>query len=470
MALRYLRWSCSIFCMARLHGTPVSSSLEQRLAAALERVRMSVHDFDNLRISLQGENLSRLQGLAPEEVSLLQGSRSLESEFSSLQERATPLLEISQDLQDEAAVPFLQDLESFEHKLSAHLLRVRNVLAVRVGPAVAAPNSVPLQGSRVSPGASISPETDKRLSQVIQVITDTMGSVEQVQMQVRQQGTRVDPRVVSESHQLDVRFKTLQQKGAQLASSPSEPMRELDASQYCDDLEAFARDLADMSQRLSAASTSSGSQYGGAENLAAGHKVTLNPLGAPQGAPPKVTMGAMPPASLGGPMGAMPMAAASGLDRSPSGQPAPWDVMPSGIGSRDIEKDPMAGLEGFCTKDAVKKAADRFDVVVKKFNKKDVKEEMNKPQLDNLQRVVHGLQVLRHSLISDLAAQADTAEIQPSSELLSSCGRYFQGVEQLESDLVYFREQRAKTKAESKNRKKSKTKAINSIRHAKARQ
>lgn len=482
MVRRCLRWSCSALLLLPVHGTPLppmSSVLEQRLAAALERVRTSVHDFDSLRVALQGETISHLQGLTPDEVSLLQGSRSLESEFSSLQQRATPLLGTEGELQEETAAPFLSDLELFEQELNAHLSRVRSVLASRIGPEPSAArssihSSVPLQGIQGSQGSqTISPGTDKRLSQTIQVITDTMGRVEQVQMQVRQRGIHVDPSLISESQQLDLRFKGLQQKGSELASSTSEPMRETDASQYCNELENFSRDLAEMLQRLSASSGSvggsaGGSPYGGGGNAAAHQKVTLNPLGTTQmgTAPPKVTMGTMPPASLGGPMGAMPM---SSLGRAPNGGPAPWDIISS---VSDAETDPLSGMKDFCTRDSVAKAADRFDGLVKQFNKKGVKEEMNKPQLDNLQRVVHGLQVLRHSLISELGTQADAAQlgtVQSNTDLLSSCGRYFQGVDQLESDLVYFREQSAKAKADSKSSKKSKSKAINSVRQPKER-
>merc|ERR1719265_2875949 len=94
---------------------------------------------------------------------------------------------------------------------------------------------------------------------------------------------------------------------------------------------------------------------------------------------------------------------------------------------------------GGCTDSTIAAAAQRFDQTVQAF-RKGPRKRMLPGEVKNLQRVVHTLEVLRHSILRDLPPPG--VQAMPTGDLVNSCQRYFAGVDQLESDLLYFNNQR----------------------------
>eukprot|EP00929_Paragymnodinium_shiwhaense_P062555 TRINITY_DN31224_c0_g1_i1.p1 TRINITY_DN31224_c0_g1~~TRINITY_DN31224_c0_g1_i1.p1 ORF type:complete len:486 (+),score=130.64 TRINITY_DN31224_c0_g1_i1:123-1580(+) len=103
-----------------------------------------------------------------------------------------------------------------------------------------------------------------------------------------------------------------------------------------------------------------------------------------------------------------------------------------------------------CTVPAIEGLAVRFEEAMKGFRKKAVQQVMLPPEVENLQRVVHTLEVLKSSLLFELksgkpfeksAVGLSSEEIRARAEpTVRECARYQSGVTQLESDLAHYKE------------------------------
>merc|ERR1712083_1070573 len=95
-------------------------------------------------------------------------------------------------------------------------------------------------------------------------------------------------------------------------------------------------------------------------------------------------------------------------------------------------------------------AAKRFDKVLRIFQGKMI-QAMLPPEVENLHRVVHMLETLKHSLLHELGGTEGESSLSmtPTPQLVNDCDRYFAGVRQLESDAAYYQELNSPKKAQS---------------------
>lgn len=96
---------------------------------------------------------------------------------------------------------------------------------------------------------------------------------------------------------------------------------------------------------------------------------------------------------------------------------------------------------GVCSEPAVRRAAATFDETLQSFREGGLVRSMLPPELENLHRVVHSMEVLRHLLLSDLRRADGSIQMSShgaESQLSKDCQRYFAGVGQLQSDLAYY--------------------------------
>lgn len=102
------------------------------------------------------------------------------------------------------------------------------------------------------------------------------------------------------------------------------------------------------------------------------------------------------------------------------------------VGGAQSTPQPESGMaeDGGCTVAVVAEAAKRFDAVARAFQGK-VLNAMLPPEVENLHRVVHSLEVLKNSLLSELKQGVRNDQ---------ECARYLSGVGQLEADLSHYKE------------------------------
>jgi len=96
---------------------------------------------------------------------------------------------------------------------------------------------------------------------------------------------------------------------------------------------------------------------------------------------------------------------------------------------------------GVCSEPSVRSAAAAFDETLRGFREGGLVRSMLPPKLENLHRIVHSLEVLRHSLLSDLRSTDGRIQVLShgtESQLTKDCQRYFAGVRQLQADLAYY--------------------------------
>eukprot|EP00928_Gymnodinium_smaydae_P021917 TRINITY_DN1858_c0_g1_i1.p1 TRINITY_DN1858_c0_g1~~TRINITY_DN1858_c0_g1_i1.p1 ORF type:complete len:693 (-),score=191.04 TRINITY_DN1858_c0_g1_i1:101-2053(-) len=105
-----------------------------------------------------------------------------------------------------------------------------------------------------------------------------------------------------------------------------------------------------------------------------------------------------------------------------------------GGGAADLGASRSAATVG-CTEELVLSTAARFDKALKGFRDRRLQQVMLPPEVENLQRVAHSMEVLKHSLLRELRGQATSTV----AELKAECGRYLSGVQQLQSDLDHYR-------------------------------
>merc|ERR1711879_412185 len=70
------------------------------------------------------------------------------------------------------------------------------------------------------------------------------------------------------------------------------------------------------------------------------------------------------------------------------------------------------------------------------FQKRSVQEAMLPPEVENLQRVVYSMEVLKNSLLRELRGEA----AKPSADLRKEWERYFSGVGQLVQDFQHYKQ------------------------------
>lgn len=93
-----------------------------------------------------------------------------------------------------------------------------------------------------------------------------------------------------------------------------------------------------------------------------------------------------------------------------------------------------------CEASGVAAAAAHFDEVLKGF-KGQILRMMLPPEVENLHRVVHSLEVLRNSLLWELGGSGGGLPAEAAAvSLAADCERYFAGVAQLEADLAHYSE------------------------------
>eukprot|EP00928_Gymnodinium_smaydae_P044992 TRINITY_DN30032_c0_g1_i1.p1 TRINITY_DN30032_c0_g1~~TRINITY_DN30032_c0_g1_i1.p1 ORF type:complete len:608 (+),score=146.69 TRINITY_DN30032_c0_g1_i1:52-1824(+) len=135
----------------------------------------------------------------------------------------------------------------------------------------------------------VTPATDRRLSEVVRRVTDTMSEFEGLRPQIGRLPAQAFDVVARQGQQLQDRFAALQQRGAQLAGDGTRPMSERDASSFAADMEDFQRDQAAfVDQTRQAIASGGGGAVGGA----------FGGAGLPPASP---SSGAMP--SMGGSFG-----------------------------------------------------------------------------------------------------------------------------------------------------------------------
>lgn len=85
---------------------------------------------------------------------------------------------------------------------------------------------------------------EERLNSAIQKITASMQRFQQAQNKILQRGSGIDQSLVADSHQLDARFRQLQQRGAALSSTNPQVGADVTVMvQYVSDLEVFEGEL-----------------------------------------------------------------------------------------------------------------------------------------------------------------------------------------------------------------------------------
>lgn len=92
---------------------------------------------------------------------------------------------------------------------------------------------------------------------------------------------------------------------------------------------------------------------------------------------------------------------------------------------------------GVCSEPSVRSAAAAFDEILRGFREGGLVRSMLPPELENLHRVVHSMEVLRHTLLDDLRVSGDRVN-RVGLQLTKDCQRYFDGVRQLQADLAYY--------------------------------
>jgi hypothetical protein len=102
-----------------------------------------------------------------------------------------------------------------------------------------------------------------------------------------------------------------------------------------------------------------------------------------------------------------------------------------------------------CTTDAVKAAAGHFDAVVPKY--RSVLKAMLPPEVENLHRIIHTIEVMKTSLLAELSGSQppELTGLQPGR----GCERYFAAVGQFETDLRHYRGLMAKKRNKRRRRK-----------------
>uniref|UniRef100_A0A7S0AQ96 Uncharacterized protein n=1 Tax=Pyrodinium bahamense TaxID=73915 RepID=A0A7S0AQ96_9DINO len=109
--------------------------------------------------------------------------------------------------------------------------------------------------------------------------------------------------------------------------------------------------------------------------------------------------------------------------------PAPT---PPSASPRNVMDARGTGLEA-CSVAGIMGASKRFDSTLRGFGGR-VLQSMLPPEVQNLQRVVHTMEALKHSLLNVLS---NTVEL--DATITRDCQQYFAGVKQLETDFVHFR-------------------------------
>lgn len=111
-----------------------------------------------------------------------------------------------------------------------------------------------------------------------------------------------------------------------------------------------------------------------------------------------------------------------------------------------------------CTLDDVNSASANFDSAVREFQGPLMKA-LLPPEVENLHRVIHTMQVMKHALLSELRydAESDVESDEDMSRrsLATNCQKYFSGVGQLENDISHYKGLLQQQK-QKKRRKKQK--------------
>lgn len=113
-----------------------------------------------------------------------------------------------------------------------------------------------------------------------------------------------------------------------------------------------------------------------------------------------------------------------------------------------------------CTIDDVNSASENFDVAVREFRGPLMKA-LLPPEVENLHRVIHTMQVMKSALLMELSHDSETKlqshDDVSQSSLVASCQKYFAGVGQIENDINHYKgllrqqkQKRRKTKQRGK--------------------
>ncbi|CAK8990398.1 unnamed protein product [Durusdinium trenchii] len=199
---------------------PASPATEQRLQAAMQAIQSGMQRFEALH--------SKLPNLPPQVFNpLADQAQKLHEEFLRLQQKGMQLTSGQLMLEADAA-PYADELESYvsrqltfvgdaEYQVkqaAGGLGGYQGMLGSRLptgttGPSVPPQPMPPLGSFGAAQPPQVTPDTDRRLSAVI------------------------------DKARLDTRFRDLQRRGTEIAGDSTRPMSEKDASQYLRDLEAF---------------------------------------------------------------------------------------------------------------------------------------------------------------------------------------------------------------------------------------
>lgn len=108
----------------------------------------------------------------------------------------------------------------------------------------APPGGLGMGAQAMGSGGRITPETDKRLSAVIEKLTKRMQEFEAIKPHLSRLPQQVFTQISQHGQQLNDRFMVLQQRGGAMVGDGSVPMQETDAMAYTLEMEAFQQDQA----------------------------------------------------------------------------------------------------------------------------------------------------------------------------------------------------------------------------------
>mmetsp|Transcript_65303 Transcript_65303/g.156096 ORF Transcript_65303/g.156096 Transcript_65303/m.156096 type:complete len:354 (-) Transcript_65303:217-1278(-) len=110
-----------------------------------------------------------------------------------------------------------------------------------------------------------------------------------------------------------------------------------------------------------------------------------------------------------------------------------------------------AVVDGDCSMATVRAVGSRLDRLAQSFSP-SIQRIMLPPEAANLQRVIHALEVMRSSILGDLAMLDHGAGSVLLENTTQVCIQYFSGVRQLDADLQHYRGMLEKQRAEKQRR------------------
>jgi len=344
-------------------------ALAQRLSVAAGRAQATAVAFGTLRAEIgRTANLDAqiVEGLVPEEVSILNGSsplcEDLGARFQAAQlsgEELSRKLSNGEEAEAIEHTPRLsEELEALARDLDVHFVRVRELALSQLS-----------SGAREKLALAVAPLGSANAGNTAmrgehKIAGAVASDLERLNTVARQLADRADPSMLAEARRLGARHARLESQG----SRDDEEWQALGHMAS----ETLAR-----AEQLLQSPRSSGTGSGSSSSSGSGFSRKGK---AAEAAPPQFT----------------------------------WKP-----------GDP-------CTADAVTAAGGHFDTILRGFRGQLLKA-MLPPEVENLHRVVHALEVMKNSLLSDFTRAGDGP-----TPATAGCEQYFSGVGQLEADLGHY--------------------------------